>query len=100
MNNPATGFTQKIARTYGSEKAINITGIDKIRLKSDLINESIVKGIRETMLYKFVLDKPPGHKIHNEPRINYFKRMRKTILSHLTFYLEYDDHKIVNFIIL
>ena len=41
------GFCQLIAGSYKSEKPINITGIDKVHLKSDCINGSIVNGIRE-----------------------------------------------------
>ena len=53
---------QNIPGTYKSEKPINITGTDKILSKYDCITESIVKGIREPILFTFALDKPPGHK--------------------------------------
>ena len=43
-----------------SHKPANITGIDKVRLKCDCVNGSIVNGIREPILYRFALDKPPG----------------------------------------
>ena len=35
-------------------------------------------------------------KIYKEPRIKLFKKINKTILSHITFYLEDDDHKAVD----
>ena len=38
------GFCQLIAGSYKSDKPINITGIDKIHLKCDCINGSIVNG--------------------------------------------------------
>ena len=41
------GFYQLIARSYKSERPFNITGIDKIHLKCDCIQGSIVNGIRE-----------------------------------------------------
>ena len=56
------GFYQFIAGSYKSEKPINITGIDKIQLKCDCINGSIVNGTREPILYSFALSSPPGHK--------------------------------------
>ena len=56
------GFYQLIAGSYKSDKPINITGIDKIHLKCDCIQGSIVNGIRETILYSFALSSPPGHK--------------------------------------
>ena len=56
------GFIQKIPGTYKSDKPINITGIDKIHLKCDCINGSIVNGVRDPILYNFALDQPPGPK--------------------------------------
>ena len=67
------GFYQLIAGSYKSDKPINITGIDKIYLKCDCIQGSIVNGIREPILYSFALSSPPGHKIHKEPRVKLFK---------------------------
>ena len=51
------GFYQIIAGSYTSEKPINITGIDKIHLKCDCIQGSIVNGIREpiSILFCFVI---------------------------------------------
>ena len=57
------GFYQLIAGSYKSDKPINITGNDKIHLKCDCIQGSIVNGIREPILYSFALSSPPGHKI-------------------------------------
>ena len=41
------GFYQLIAGSYKSDRPINITGIDKIHLKCDCIQGSIVNGIRK-----------------------------------------------------
>ena len=92
------GFYQVIAGSYKSDKPSNITGIDKIHLKCDCIQESIVNGIREPILYSFALSSPPGHKIYKEPRVKLFKKTNKSVLSHITFYFEDDDHKPVDFI--
>ena len=88
---------QLIAGSYISDKPINITGIDKIHLKCSSIQGSIVNGIREPILYSFALSSPPGHKIYKEPRVKLFKKINKSVLSHITFYLEDDDHKAVDF---
>ena len=88
---------QIIAGSYKSDKPINITGIDKIHLKCDCIQRSIVNGIREPILYSFALSSPPGHKIYKEPRVKLFKKVNKSVLSHITFYLEDDDYKAVDF---
>ena len=66
---------QIIAGSYKSDKPINITGIDKIHLKCDCIQGSIVNGIREPILYSFALSSPPGHKIYKEPRVKLFKKV-------------------------
>ena len=44
------GFYQIIAGLYKSNKPINITGIDKVHLKCDCIQGSIINGIREPIL--------------------------------------------------
>ena len=91
------GFYQFIAVSFKSNRPINITGIDKIHLKCDCIQGSIVNGIREPILYSFALSSPPGHKIYKEPRIKLFKKVNKSVLSHITFYFEDDDQKAVDF---
>ena len=57
------GFYQLIAGSYKSDRPIKITGIDKIHLKTDCVERSIVNGIREPIFYSFALSSPPGHKI-------------------------------------
>ena len=88
---------QIIAGSYKSDKPINITGIEKIHLKCDCIQGSIVNGKREPILYSFALSSPPGHKIYKEPRVKLFKKINKSVLSHITFYFEDDDYKPVDF---
>ena len=86
-----------ISGSYKSDKPINITGIDNVHLKCDCVQGSIVNGVREPVLYSFALSSPPGHKIYKEPRIKLFKTVNKSILSHITFFFEDDDHKPVDF---
>ena len=91
------GFYQLIAGSYKSDKPVNISGIDKIHLKCDCIQGSIVNGKREPILYSFALSSPPGHKIYKEPRVKLFEKINKSVLSHINFYFEDDDHKAVDF---
>ena len=91
------GFYQLIAGSYKSYRPINITGIDKIHLKCDCIQGSIVNGIREPILYSFALSSPPGHKIYKEPRLKLFKKVNKSVWSHITFYFEDDEYKSIDF---
>ena len=90
-------YYQLIPGSYKSDRPINITGIDKIHLKCDCTQGSIINGIREPILYSFALSSPPGYKIYKEQRIKLFKKINKSVLSHITFYFEDDDHKPVDF---
>ena len=92
-------FVQLIPGLNKSDKPNKITGIDKVRLKCDCVNGSILDGVWQPILYSFALDKPPGHKLNIEPRIKLFKKITKSVLTHITFYfyLEDDDHKLVDF---
>ena len=89
------GFYQLISGSYKSDKPI--TGIDKIHLKCDCIQGGIVNGVREPNLYSFALSSPPRYKIYKEPRVKLFKKVNKSVLSHITFYFEDDDSKPVDF---
>ena len=91
------GFYQLIAGSYKNDRPINMTGFDKVHLKANGIQRLIVNGIREPIIYSFALDQPPGYKIYKDPRIKRFKRENKSVLSHITFYLEDDDHISVDF---
>ena len=91
------GFYQLISGSYKSEKPINVTEIDKIQLKCDCIQSSIVNGKRKPILYSFALSSSPGHKIYKEPRIKLFKKVNKSILSHIDFHFEDDDHESLDF---
>ena len=95
--NDIEGFYQILPGSYKSDKPINITGIDKVHLKCDCIDGSIMNGTREPILYSFSLDQPPGHKIYKEPKFKLFKKINKSLLSHITFYTEDDDYKPVDF---
>ena len=49
------------------------------------------------LLYSFALGSPAGHKIFETSRKLFFKKINESVPSHLTFYLEVDDHKLVDF---
>ena len=95
--NDIEGFYQILPGSYKSDKPVNITGIDKVNLKCNVVEGTIVNGVREPILYSFALDQPPGHKIYKEPKVKLFKKINKSVLSHITFYFEDDDYKPVDF---
>ena len=83
--------------SYKTDKPINITGVDKFHLNCGCLDGSIVNGIRGPILFSLAVDKTPGHKTYKEPRFKIFKKVSKSVLSDITFYLEDDDHKAVDF---
>ena len=91
-------FVQLVPGSYKSEKHINIIGIDKIHLKCDCVDRSVLDDCRQSILYSFALDKPPGHKIYEKLRIKLFKKINKRVLSHIASYLEDNYHEPVDFI--
>ena len=91
------GYLQLILDTYKRDRLFKITAYDKIQLRCDCINGSIVSGIREAFFYSCGLGSHPGHHIYNQLGVTLPKKINKTVLSHLTFYLEDDDHKPVEF---
>ena len=95
--NDIEGFYQILSGSYKSHRPINITGIDKVHLKCDCIQGSIVNGLRGPILCSFALSSPPGHKIYKKPRVKLFKKINKSVLSHITFYFEDDDYKPFDF---
>ena len=48
---------------YTSDKNLNLSTIDKIHLKCDVFDGSVVNGRREPILFSFVLNKPAGNVI-------------------------------------
>ena len=63
--NKILGFTNKDyqAGTHTSEKPVMITTTDKVHLKCDFVDGSIVNGIQEQISFSFNLSAPPGYKL-------------------------------------
>ena len=83
---------------YTSDKIIlNLNTINKIHLKCDCIDGSIQDGVRQSILFSFVLDKPAGYKVFCQPETIHYKKINKSVLNTITFYLEDDNNEEVNF---
>ena len=82
---------------YISDKILNVNTTNKMHLKYDVIDGSIQDGIRQPLLYSFVLDKKPVYNVFSEPEAIHFKKINKAVLNTITFYLEDNDHKEVDF---
>ena len=83
---------------YASDKIIlNLNTINKIHLKCDCFDGSFQDGVRQPINFSFVLDKPSGFKVFCQPETIHYKKIKKSVLSTITFYLEDDNNKEVNF---
>ena len=97
--NKVLGFTQRDypSGTHTSEKPVMITTTDKVHLKCDCVDGSIINGIREQILFSFNLSAPPGYKIIKESTTVLYKLMNKTRLDTIQFFLEDSNHDSVDF---
>ena len=68
------GWDYKHYNQYLSQKIVNLSNTNKIHLKCDVIDGSVVNGIRQPTLYSFVLDKPSGYKVFCEPETIHYKK--------------------------
>ena len=83
---------------YFSDKIIlNLKTINKNHLKCDCIDGSIQDGVRQSILFIFILDKPPGYKVICQLETIRYKKRNKSVLNTITFYLEDDNDQEVNF---
>ena len=80
-----------------SQKIVNLSSTNKIHLKCDVIDGSIQDGVRQPILFSFVLDKPNGYKVFCEPETIHYKKINKSVLNTITFYLEDDNNEQVDF---
>ena len=79
------------------EIILNLNTIKKIHLKCDCIDGSIQDGMGQPILFSFVLDKPSGYKVFCEPETIHFKKINKSVLNTITFYLEDNINTEVDF---
>ena len=91
------GWDYKHYNKYTSQKVVNLGSTNKIHLKCDCIDGSVLNGIRQPILFSFVLDKLPGYKVFCEPETIHYKKINKSVLNTITFYLEDNDRKEVDF---
>ena len=95
------GFTSrwdyKHYNKYISQKIVNLSNTKKMHLKCDAIDGSVVNGIRNPILFSFVLDKKPGYKVFSEHETIHYKKTNKYVLNTINFYLEDDNNEEVDF---
>ena len=82
---------------HTSQSIVNLGSTNKIHLKCDCIDGSVVSGFRQPILFSFVLDKLPGYKVSCEPETIHYTKINKSVLNTITFFLEDDNNEKVNF---
>ena len=68
-----SGWEYKHYNKYINQKLVNISTKNKTHLKCDVIDASVVKSVRQPILFGFVLDKPSGYKVFCEPEKIHYK---------------------------
>ena len=66
-------------------------------MKCDCIDGSIHNGLRQPILFSFVLNKPSGYKVSCEPETIHYKEINESVLNTITFYLEDDRNEEIDF---
>ena len=50
-------------------------------MKCDVIDGSVVNGLRQPILYSFAFDKKLGYKVFSEPETIHYKKINKSVLK-------------------
>ena len=97
--NKVLGFTltDYPSETHTSEKPVMISPSDRIHLKCDCVDGSIVNCICEQILFSFNLSAPPGYIIIKERTTVFYKKINKTRLDTIQFFLEDSNHNRYDF---
>ena len=80
-----SGWDYKHYNEYISQKNLNLGSTNKIHLKCDVIDGSVANGLRQPILYSFLLDKTPGYKVFSEPEIFHYKKVNKSVMNTISF---------------
>ena len=92
-----SGWDFKNYNKYISQKISNLGTTNIIHLKCDIIDGSVVNGLRQPILYSFVLDKIPGYKVFCEPETIHYRKINKSVWNTIPFYLEDNNNEEVDF---
>ena len=67
-------------------------------MKFDCIDGCIQNGLKQPILFSFDLDKPSGYKVFCEAEIIHYKKVNRSVLNTITFYLGDENNEVVDFI--
>ena len=95
---PTNAFNVDSPGVYTSDKIfLNLSTIDKILLKCDVIDGTIQDGVRQPILFSFDSDKPSGYKVICEPETIHHKKNNESVWKTITFSLEDNNKEEVDF---
>ena len=60
---------------YTNDEISKLGTINENHLKYDVIDGSIVNGLRQVILFSFLLDKPPGYRVFCDPERNVYEKI-------------------------
>ena len=69
-----SGWHYKHYIGYTSQKIVNLSSMNKIHVKCDVIDNNSLIGLRRSILYKFLLDKPTGYKVFSQPETIHYEK--------------------------
>ena len=92
-----SGWDCKHYNEYISQKVLHLGSTNIMHLKSDILDGSVVNGLRQPILFSFILDKLPGHKVFCAPESIHYKKINKSVLNTKTFSSEDDNNEEINF---
>ena len=70
----ANAFHADSPGVYARDKISNLGTMNKIHLETNIIDGSIVDGLRQSKTRSFVLDQPSGYKVYCPPETNHYKK--------------------------
>ena len=79
------GWVYKSCNEYNSQKNSNLITTLKRHSKCDCINGSNINGVRQPIMYSFVLEKLPGYKVVSEPETIHYEKIKVSVLNTITF---------------
>ena len=82
---------------YFREKIKNLGTINIIYWKCDVIDSYILNGVRQPLLYSFVLDRPPAYRKFSGPETILYRKIIKSVWNFIAFHFEDGNHKKNNF---
>ena len=80
-----SGWDYKHYMEYIGQKIVNLSSTNKTHLKCDVVDGSVVNGLRQLILYSFVLDKKPGDKVIFESETIHYKEKKQICSENQSF---------------